>query len=75
MADREGKFEEVKGKAKQAAGDLTDRDDLKREGQVDETAGKGRQKADELGDRAGDAVDSAADKVKDLLNKDKGDER
>jgi uncharacterized protein YjbJ (UPF0337 family) len=35
-----GKFEEVKGKAKQAVGDLTDDPDLRREGQAQEEKGE-----------------------------------
>ena len=51
--------DEVKGKVKQAAGDLTGDKDLKNEGKVDEGAGK-------IKEAAGDAVD----KVKDVLHKD-----
>ena len=47
-----GAFEEIKGKAKEAVGDLTDNDDLKREGKIDQGAGK---------------VKDAVDKVKDKL--------
>ena len=38
-----GNFEETKGRAKQAVGDLTDNDDLRREGKLDETSGKAKQ--------------------------------
>jgi uncharacterized protein YjbJ (UPF0337 family) len=51
--------EDFKGRAKEAAGDLTDDDDLKREGKVDRAAAK-------VKDTAGDAVD----KVKDAVTKD-----
>jgi uncharacterized protein YjbJ (UPF0337 family) len=47
-----GAIDEAKGKAKEAAGDLTDNDKLKGEGKVDR--GKGKVK---------DAVDTVADKV------------
>ena len=33
-------LDQAKGRIKQAAGDLTDNDDLKREGKADETGGK-----------------------------------
>ena len=36
----DGKIEQVKGRAKQAVGDLTNDDDLKAEGEADEVAGK-----------------------------------
>jgi uncharacterized protein YjbJ (UPF0337 family) len=52
--------DEAKGRAKQAAGDLTDDKDLKREGKVDELEGKTKH-----------LVDEAADKLKDVLHSDK----
>ena len=52
-------MDDMKGRAKEAAGDLTDDDDLKREGKADKVTGKVK-----------DAVDSASDKVKDILHKD-----
>lgn len=42
-----GRFEEAKGKAKQAWGDLTDDEKAKTSGEADETKGKGRQKYSE----------------------------
>jgi uncharacterized protein YjbJ (UPF0337 family) len=51
----EGKFDELKGRAKQAAGDVTDDEDLEREGKVDETSGKIKQKAEEVIDKVKDA--------------------
>jgi len=59
----EGKAEALKGKIKQAAGDLTDDEQLKEEGQVDEAAGKaqdavgyGRRKVGEAVEKVGDAI-------------------
>ncbi len=52
-------MDEAKGRAKEAAGDLTDNDDLKNEGKADKATGKVK-----------DAVDSVGDKVKDVLKKD-----
>ena len=51
-----GNFDEAKGRAKEAAGDLTDDKDLKREGKVDKTVGKMKNK-----------IDETADKIKDKL--------
>lgn len=48
-----GEMDEIKGRAKEAAGDLTDDEDLKREGKVDRTKGDVK-----------DAVDEAGEKVK-----------
>lgn len=59
----DGKAEALKGKAKQAAGDLTDNERLKNEGVADEAAGdtqaaigKGRRKVGEFVEDVGDAI-------------------
>jgi uncharacterized protein YjbJ (UPF0337 family) len=54
-----GKTDELKGRAKEAVGDLTGDKSLKNEGRTDRAAGKAK-----------DGVDQAADKVKDVLRKD-----
>jgi uncharacterized protein YjbJ (UPF0337 family) len=56
MADN---FDDLKGRTKEAAGDLTDDQGLKNEGKVDRASG-------EVKDKVGDA----ADKAKDVVNKD-----
>jgi uncharacterized protein YjbJ (UPF0337 family) len=48
--------DDIKGRVKEAAGDLTDNKDLEREGKVDQAAGK-------VKDKAGDAVDAIKDKL------------
>jgi uncharacterized protein YjbJ (UPF0337 family) len=53
----DGKFDEVKGRAKEAAGDLTDDDDLKDEGKVDRASGAIKDKVDKSTDKVRDAVD------------------
>jgi uncharacterized protein YjbJ (UPF0337 family) len=50
--------DEIKGRAKEAAGDLKGDRDLEREG-----------KADRLGGKVKDAVDDAKDKVDDVVDK------
>jgi uncharacterized protein YjbJ (UPF0337 family) len=50
-------WDEAKGRAKEAAGDLTDDDDLKREGKLDKMAGKAK-----------DAVENVKDKVQDKID-------
>jgi uncharacterized protein YjbJ (UPF0337 family) len=52
-----GKADEFKGRVKEAAGAITDDDELRREGKVDQAAGKTKQ-----------AVEKAVDKVKDVFN-------
>jgi len=61
-----GQFDQAKGKVKQAAGDLTDDDEMKREGKADEAGGKVKEVLGDLKEKAEDAVDA----VKDRLHKD-----
>jgi uncharacterized protein YjbJ (UPF0337 family) len=49
-----GEADEVKGRIKEAAGDLTDDEDLKKEGKIDRLSGKAK-----------DAVDTVKDKLTD----------
>jgi uncharacterized protein YjbJ (UPF0337 family) len=55
----DGTIDEAKGRAKEAAGDLTGDEDLKSEGKVDRASGKVK-----------DAVGGIADKAKRLLRRD-----
>jgi uncharacterized protein YjbJ (UPF0337 family) len=48
--------DEAKGRIKEAAGDLTDDDDLKREGKVDKGVGRAKEMADEVGDKVKDTL-------------------
>lgn len=54
MADE--KIDDLKGRAKQAAGDLTDDDSLKNEGKVDRATGSVKGAADDVADKAKDVV-------------------
>jgi uncharacterized protein YjbJ (UPF0337 family) len=58
----ESKFDDAKGRTKEAAGDVTNDDELKREGKADQAGAKVKEKADKAGDKVGDAVDGAKDK-------------
>ena len=53
-------MDEMKGRAKRAAGEITDDDDLKREGTVDKATGKAK-----------DVIEKASDKVKDAVSDDR----
>jgi uncharacterized protein YjbJ (UPF0337 family) len=55
----DGTTDKAKGRLKEAAGDLTDDQDLKNEGKVDKAEGNVK-----------DKVDEAADKVRDVFKKD-----
>jgi uncharacterized protein YjbJ (UPF0337 family) len=55
----DGTADKLKGHAKEATGDVTGNDDLKREGKVDRASGSVKDKVGDVGD-----------KVKDVLRKD-----
>jgi uncharacterized protein YjbJ (UPF0337 family) len=57
----DGTKDDAKGRLKEAGGALTGDDSLKNEGKVDQATGKVK-----------DAVGGAADKVKDVVNPDRG---
>ena len=52
----DGATDDAKGRVKEAAGDLTDNDDLKNEGKVDKASGK-------VKDTVGDVSDAIKDKL------------
>jgi uncharacterized protein YjbJ (UPF0337 family) len=52
--------DDMKGRMKEAAGDLTDDDDLKREG-----------KTDQMGADSKDKANKVVDKAKDIVNRDR----
>ena len=55
--------DDLKGRAKEAAGDLTNDKDLQREGKADQAAGKVKETVDDVKDKAEDAVDAVKDKL------------
>ena len=57
------KTEDLKGRAKEAAGSLTDDDKMRREGKVDQASASAKEKAE-------DAVDAVKDKVDRVLHRD-----
>jgi uncharacterized protein YjbJ (UPF0337 family) len=50
------KMDDLKGRAKEAAGDLTDNDDLKREGKIDQVSGKAKDMVDDVKGTVKDAL-------------------
>jgi len=60
-----GTSDDMKGRAKEAAGDLTNDKDLKREGKTDQASGKIKDKVDDAKNWVTDRVDD----VKDAANK------
>jgi uncharacterized protein YjbJ (UPF0337 family) len=56
--------DDLKGRAKEAVGDLTDDRDLKREGKTDRATGKAKEFVDDVKDKAEDVIDSVRDKLR-----------
>jgi uncharacterized protein YjbJ (UPF0337 family) len=52
-----GRTDDVKGRAKEAAGDVTDDRDLKREGKMDRATGSVKDAVNKTREKAGDAAD------------------
>jgi uncharacterized protein YjbJ (UPF0337 family) len=63
------KIDDLKGRAKEAAGDLTDDPDLKREGQTDRAAAGVKAKVDTVTKKAHDRLDEAKDKVEGAVDR------
>lgn len=63
-------FDEVKGKAKQAWGDLTGDENAKAEGQLDEAKGHVKERFEDAKDQAGEKVNDFLDSANDKLEKD-----
>lgn len=61
--DFEGKKDDIKGRAKEAAGDLTDRGDLKREGKADRVTGKVKEKLEQAKEKGEELVDKAKERI------------
>jgi uncharacterized protein YjbJ (UPF0337 family) len=53
----DGKVDELKGRVKEAAGAMTDNDNLRNEGQVDQAKGKVKQSIDKAADKVKNAID------------------
>ena len=56
-------IDDAKGRVKEAAGDLTDNDKLKREGKADQAGAKVKDFVDDVKEKVEDAVDNVKDKI------------
>jgi len=56
--------DEMKGRVKEAAGDLTDNDRLKNEGKADRAEGKAKEAVDTVRDKVGEVADKVTGKDK-----------
>ena len=59
----DGTTDDIKGRAKEAAGDLTNDSSLKNEGKADQASGKIKDVIDDVKDKADDVVDRVKDKL------------
>ena len=57
-----GTTDDLKGRTKEAVGDLTDNDEMRREGKADQAAGTVKDKAQDAKDWVEDKVDDVKDK-------------
>lgn len=64
-----GKSDQVKGRAKEAAGIISGNEDLEAEGKADRRTGESKEKVEHAKDKVKAKVDEAADKVSDALDK------
>lgn len=64
MSDDKLTTDEIKGRVKQAAGDLTGDDELHEEGEVDEFAGKAKAKVDDVAEKVSEKIDGLVDRFR-----------
>ena len=57
-----GKTDQVKGHAKEAAGEATDDERLQREGKMDRASGSAKEKVDQARDKVSDLADTVTGK-------------
>jgi uncharacterized protein YjbJ (UPF0337 family) len=67
----EEKMEDIKGRVKEAAGDLTDDEQLEREGKLDQASANVKEKVGDASEKAKEGVEKVKDKVGDAMDKDK----
>jgi uncharacterized protein YjbJ (UPF0337 family) len=63
MGSADGKMDKVKGHAKEAMGEITDDDELKRKGKADRASGGVKEAVDNAKDKIDDTVDRVKDKL------------
>ncbi len=58
-----GEGDKIKGRVKQAVGDLTNDDEMRNDGKADEAAGEVKDKVDDVKDKVNDTVDKLKNKL------------
>ncbi len=61
--------DQIKGKAKEAAGAVTGKDDLEAEGKADRRAGEAKEKVADAKDKVDEAADTVAEKTGTMIDK------
>lgn len=61
--DAQNKFDDLKGRAKEAAGSVTNDDDLKAEGQAEQGIASAKQKIADAADKVKEGVEAVKDKL------------
>lgn len=64
MAEKDSKFEQLKGNAKETIGNATGDKDLEKDGKKDKNAGKAKEYVDKATDKAHDSIDKASERFK-----------
>jgi uncharacterized protein YjbJ (UPF0337 family) len=67
----EEKVEDIKGRVKEAAGDLTEDEKLQREGKLDQASANVKEKVGDVAETVKEGVEKAKDKAGDAMDKDK----
>ena len=65
---RDSTIDEIKGRAKEAAGAVTDDDALRREGRADQASAEVNRRLDATVDKARDTLDDARDKAEHVVD-------
>lgn len=65
------KIDEAKGRLKEAAGDLTDDEDLKREGKLDRMGAGVKEKTERVKEKSDEAVDATKERIDELMDDDR----
>ena len=60
----EGKKDDLKGRVKEAAGDLADDEEFKREGKADRATGKVKEKLEQAKEKGEELVDKARERIR-----------
>lgn len=64
MAEKESKFEQLKGNAKETIGNAVGNEKMEKEGMQEKAAGKAKEYVEKGTDKANESIDNVSDKFK-----------